>query len=156
MAGSSLDLVCNKSNMRSSQHNQACRTLYFSYLLVSSTSFSSSSPISLLLVHNSTIITEHTVKSSLSISPCHDYELTPSTAYIEYDILRVQHTPSTASTQDCLFSFHSHDYELTSNCSLASSAPPYTIDHHQLARHESLKIKSPCHVPIFASQLTEE
>jgi len=29
---------------------------------------------------------------------------------------RVQHTPSTASTQDCLSSLHSHDYELTPEC----------------------------------------
>jgi len=30
------------------------------------------------------------------------------------------------------------------------------IDHHQLARRESSKIKSPFHIPKFASQLTEE
>jgi hypothetical protein len=30
------------------------------------------------------------------------------------------------------------------------------IDRHQLACHESSKIKSPCHIPTFASQLTEE
>jgi len=41
-------------------------------------------PPSLFLVHNSTIIAEHKVKSSLSISPCHDHELTLSTAYTEY------------------------------------------------------------------------
>jgi len=99
-------------------------------------------PISLFFVHNSNIITEHKVKLSLSISPCHDHELTPSTAYTEYSIHRVQHTPSTAyteysihpvqhtpspaytqssihrvqhtpSTQDCLSSLHSHDHELT-------------------------------------------
>jgi len=29
---------------------------------------------------------------------------------------RVQHSPSTASTQDCLSSFHSDDYELTPEC----------------------------------------
>jgi len=32
---------------------------------------------------------------------------------------RVQHTPSTASTQDCLSSLHSHDYELTPQCSFS-------------------------------------
>jgi len=56
-------------------------------------------PISLFLVHNSTIVAEHKVKLSLSISPCHDYELTPSTAYTEYSIHRVQHTPYTAYTK---------------------------------------------------------
>jgi len=74
-------------------------------------------PPSLFLVHNSTIIAEYKVKSSLSISPWHDHELTPSTAYTEYSIHCVQHTPSTASTQDCLSSLHSHDYELTTECS---------------------------------------
>jgi len=31
----------------------------------------------------------------------------------------VQHTPSTTSTQDCLSSLHSHDYELTPECSFS-------------------------------------
>jgi hypothetical protein len=53
--------------------------------------FSSSSPISLFLVHNSTIIAEHKVKSSLSISACHNHELTPSKAYPEHYIQRVRH-----------------------------------------------------------------
>ena len=120
---------------RSSQPNLASRTPDYSYPLVSSPSFSSSSPISLFLIHNSTIIAEHKVKSSLSISPCHDHELapsiaytkysihrvqhTPSTAYTEYSIHRVQHTPSTASIQDCSSSLHSHDYELTSESSFS-------------------------------------
>jgi len=99
-AGTSPDPACNNSDTRSSQLNQASHTPDFSYLLVSSTSFSFSSPISLFLIHISTIIAEHKVKSSLSISPCHDHEL----------------IPSTASTQDCLSSLHSHDYELTSEC----------------------------------------
>jgi len=33
---------------------------------------------------------------------------------------------------------------------------PYTIDRHQPARHESSKVKSPCHIPTFPSQLTAE
>jgi len=41
---------------------------------------------------------EHNVKSSLSISPCYHRELILSTAYTEYSIHRVQHTPSTAYT----------------------------------------------------------
>jgi len=98
-AGTSPDPACNYTDTRSSQPNQASHTPDFSYPLVSSTSFSSSSPISLFLVHNSNIITEHKVKLSLSISPCHDHELTPSTAYTEYSIHRVQHTLSTAYTQ---------------------------------------------------------
>jgi len=85
-AGMSLDPACNYINTRSSQSNQASPTPDVSYPLGSSTSFSSSSPISLFLVHNSTIIAEQNVMSSLSVAPCHDYELTSSTAYTEYSI----------------------------------------------------------------------
>jgi len=117
-AGTNPDPACNEIDPRSSQPNQASRTPGFSYPLVSSTSFSSSSPISLFLIHISTIIAEHKVKSSLSISPWHDHELTPSTAYTEYSIHRVQHTLSTA-LKDCLSSLRSHDYELTPECSFS-------------------------------------
>jgi hypothetical protein len=116
-AGMCHDPASNSTDTRSSQPNQASPTLDFSYPLVSSTSFSSSSPISFYLVLNSTIIAEHKVKSSLSITLCHDHEWTLSTAYTEYSIPQVQHTPSTASAQDCLSSLHSHDYELPPECS---------------------------------------
>jgi len=85
-AGTSPDPACNFTDTRSVQPNHASCTRDFSYPLVSSTSFSSSSHIILFLVHNSTIIAEHNVKSSLSISPCHDHELAPSIAYTEYSI----------------------------------------------------------------------
>jgi len=98
-AGTSRDPACDNTDTRSSQPNHASCTNDFSYPLVSSTSFSSSSHLSLFLIHISTIIAEHKVKSSLSISPWHDHELTPSTAYTEYSIHRVQHTPSTAYTE---------------------------------------------------------
>jgi len=101
-AGTSRNPACNSTDTRSSQPNQASRTPTFSYPLVSSTSFSSSSPISLFLVHNPNIITEHKVKLSLSISTCHDHELTSSTAYTEYSIHRVQHAPSTACTESSI------------------------------------------------------
>ena len=38
---------------------------------------------------------------------------------VEYSIHLVQYTPSTASTQDCMSSFHSHGYELTPECSFS-------------------------------------
>ena len=85
-AGTSPDPACTHTDTRSSKPNQASHTLDFSYPLVSSTSLSSSSPISLFLVHNSTIIVEPKVRSSLSISPCHDHELTQSTTYTDYSI----------------------------------------------------------------------
>jgi hypothetical protein len=99
MAGTSSDLACNYIDRRSSQPNQASRIPDFLYPLVSSTSFSSSSPISLFFIYKSAIIAEHKVKSSLSIFTCHDHELTPRTAYIEFTIPQVQHTPSTAYTE---------------------------------------------------------
>jgi hypothetical protein len=89
LSGTSPDPAFDYTDTRSSQPNQASRTHDFSYPLVSSTSFSSSFPISLFLVHNSNIITEYKVKLSLSISPSHDHQLTPSTVYTEYSIYRV-------------------------------------------------------------------
>jgi len=87
-AGTSPDPACNNTNTRSHQPNQASRTTDFSYPLWSCTSFSFSSPMSLFIIHNWSIIAEHKVSSSLSISQCHDQELTPSRAYTE-----VQHPP---------------------------------------------------------------
>jgi len=118
-ADTSPDLRCNITDTRSSQPNQASHTPDFSYLCLSSTSFSSSSHLSLFLTHNSTIITDHKAKSSLSISPCHDHELTPRAAYTEYSIHEVRYTPSTAPTRDSLSSLQSHDYELTPDCSFS-------------------------------------
>jgi len=112
MAGMSPDPACNNTDTSSSQLNQPSRTPDFSYLLVSSALFWSLSPITLFLMYNSTIIAEHKVKSSLCISPCHDYELTPSTS-----ISCIQHTPYTPSTQYCLSPIHPHDYVLTRECS---------------------------------------
>jgi len=100
---------------RTSKPNQASRTPDFSSPLVSSIFV----PIFIPYLSFSTIITEHKVNSSLSISPCYDHELTLSTAYTEYSMHRVQHTPSTAYTQDCPSSLHSDDRELTPQCSFS-------------------------------------
>jgi len=102
MGGLRTDEECNKTDMRSSQPNQASRTPAFHYPPISCTSVLSSSPMSLFLVQNSTIIAEHKVKSSLSISPCHDHELTPSTAYTKYSIHREQYTPRTVYTENSI------------------------------------------------------
>jgi len=84
-AGTNPDCVCNYTDTRSTQPNAASRTTEFSNMIII-TSFTSAFPSSLFLVLNSTNIAEHKVKSSLSISPCHAHELTPSTAYTEYSI----------------------------------------------------------------------
>ena len=108
-----LDWTCNNTNMISSQCNEESHTPDFPYPLVFSRSFSCSSPISVFHILTSIIIAEHKITMSLFNSPCHNHELTLSIAYTEYSIHQVQHTPSIASTQDCLFSIHCHDYKLT-------------------------------------------
>ena len=92
-AGKSPNPACDNTDTRSSKPSQVIHAPDFLYPLVSAISSSSSSPISLFLIHNSTIVAEHKAKSSLCISPCHDYELTPSGS-----IHRVQYTPSTVYT----------------------------------------------------------
>jgi len=94
---SNLNQACTNTETRSSQPNQAGCTPDFAYPLLSSTSFSSSSPMCLFLVQNSTITAEHKLMSSLSISPCHDHELPPTRS-----IRHSQHTPSTAYTKDSI------------------------------------------------------
>jgi len=98
MAVTSPNSACNYTHWQCSQPNQSSDSPDLSYLLVSSSSFLSPSPINLFLVHNSTIMAEHKVKSSLTISLCHDHELTQNTAYTEHNIHRVQYPPSTAYT----------------------------------------------------------
>jgi len=88
-AGTTPNPAGKNTDTRSSKPNQASRTPDFSYPLVSSIFV----PIFIPHLSFSTIIAEHKVKSSLSISPCNDHELTLSTAYTEYSIYRVQHTP---------------------------------------------------------------
>jgi len=86
-AGTSPDLLCNFNDTRSSEPQQATSESDVLHPLVTSTLYSSSSPISLFLVHNSTLIAEHKVKLSLLISLCHNHGLTPcreSTTYTEY------------------------------------------------------------------------
>ena len=149
-AGMSHDPDCNNDNTRTSQPCQTSRTHDFSYPLVSSTSLSSSSLISLFLIHNSTIIAEHKVQSSISISPCRDHELTPSTAYTEYSVHQVQHSPSTASTPDCVSSLHSHDYELISEycfsfqCISLHSRPPTASSPCEIKRKVTLSQSHSC------------
>ena len=54
----------------------------------------------------------------------HRVQHTPSTR-----ILQVQHTPNTASTEDCLSSLHSHDFELT---------PEFSISFRHASLHDRL------------------
>jgi len=80
---------------------------WLAHKMLSSPSFSlwfTQSPlISLFFILNSGITSEHKVKSFLPILPCHDQQLTLSTAYTEYGMNQVQHTPSTAYTEYGLY-----------------------------------------------------
>jgi len=143
--GKSPDRWWNYTDTRSSQPNQESRTRDFTYPVVFSISFSSSS-ISLFHVHNSTIIREHKVKSSLSISPCHDHDLTPCKAYTEHCIKRVLHHPKIVC-----FPFILTIASRPLNVASDSGMPPYKIDRHQPALHESPKVRSPHHIPTVAS-----
>jgi len=67
-----------------------------------------------------------------------------------YSIHRVQHTPSTASTQDCSSSLHSHDYQLTPECYLSfgrtslHNRPPSGICPWELKGKVILSISNGC------------
>ena len=94
--------------------------------------FTPSPLLSLFLVLNSTITYEHQVKSSLSISPCHDQELTPSTAYTEYSIYQVQHTLCTAYTESSIQHVqHILSTAYTTYCII----PRSTVSHSQPVSH---------------------
>jgi len=85
MAGMSSDLECKTpiQNLPTLIRQLVRLTFHFhSYL----PHRSHLDPLSLFLVDNSTIFAEHKVVSSLSISPCHNRKLTPSTAYTEYSV----------------------------------------------------------------------
>jgi len=101
--------VRTNTNTRSSQPNQASGTPDFSYPLLSSIAFPSSSPISLFLSSKTQPSSQNTKLSHPSLS-LHDMIMSWH---------RVQHTPSTASTQDCFSSLHSHDYKVTPECSFS-------------------------------------
>lgn len=84
------------TNMRDFKQQQASRTPDVPYPLVSSILLLSLPP-AVLLVHNSTIIIEHLVQTSLSISPCPDDKFRPSTAYTKCIIHHVKLPLSKAS-----------------------------------------------------------
>ena len=88
---------------------------HHSHLHPPSLSFSSTT----LQSSQNTKLSHPSLSHHVMIMSSHRLQHTLSTAYTEYSIHRVQHTPSTASIQDCLSSLHSHDYELTPECSVS-------------------------------------
>ena len=101
-AGTNPDPACNKTDSRTSQPIKVRHTSDLSYLLVSCTSFSSSSP-SLPFLSTTLPLSQNTKLSYPS----------PSLQAMIIWWHHVQYTVSTASTQDCLSSVHSHYYKLT-------------------------------------------
>jgi len=73
---------------------------------------------------------EHKVKSSLSISPCHNRELTPSTAYTKYSI----------SPRWTVSRSQPH-FELTPECSFSFRRTSLPIYRHQPVLHKSFRGK---------------
>jgi len=119
-AGTTPNPAGNNTNMRSSTPNQGSHTPDFLCPLVSCISFPSLSPIPLSLSSSqNTKLSQPSLSLHAMMISWHWVQHTPSTAYTEYSIHRVQHTPRTASTQDCLYSFHSHIYQLTSECTFS-------------------------------------
>jgi len=82
----------------------------------------------------------------------HQVQHTPSTAYTEYSIHRVQHTQSTASTHDCLSSLHSHDYELTPECSFSFQRTSLHDSHGWELTNWWIESQHPVHHPSTASK----
>jgi len=113
-----------------------CSHLHPSSLSVSSTSQPSS---------QNTKLSHPSLSLHGMIMSWHRVQHTPSTAYTEYSIHWVQH-----SKVVCL-PFIPIITSWPRHVASASGVPPYTIDRHQPALHESSKVKSPCHIPTVAS-----
>jgi hypothetical protein len=105
------------------------------------------SPLSLFLVHNSTIITEFKVQSSLSASPCADLEFTLSTAYTS---CRIQYPPHNVS----LHFIVTIQGGIQDGAS-AYALPPYLIDCPHPACNGSSNVQSLCHIPTVVSYIID-
>jgi len=132
MTGTSPDLAGNNTDSRTSKPTQACRSPDFWYLLVSSVSFATSSPLSLSTPQHghhrqtqcfviplylwmqwswvNTNYSIHWVQYTLSTAytkhRIHRVQHSPSTVYFQYNIHQVQHTPSTEYTEYSLHQVH--------------------------------------------------
>jgi len=79
-----------------------------------------------------------------------EYSIHRVQEYTEYNIHRLQHTPRTASTDDCLSSRHSHDYKLTPECSFSlwraslHDRPPWACSPWELTAKVSLSHSLRC------------
>jgi hypothetical protein len=87
----------------------------------------------------------------------HWVQYTPSTPYTNYSVRRVQHTPKYSiyrvqhPPNIVYLLFNLTIASEARNPASASGVPPYTIDRHQLALHDSPKVRSYSHIPMVAS-----
>jgi len=109
-ASTTPDRTGENTNISSSKHDEAGRTL---------TAHIRSYPPYCSHLHPSSLCLYHHRRTQSSVISLY---LSMPWLWVntEYSIHRVQHTPSTASTQDCLSSLHSHEYKLTPECSFSS------------------------------------
>ena len=103
MASTSSDLAYLYTDKKHSLFNQACHTPDFSYPLISSILFPSSSPMFLsraqLYHHRKNTKWGHpSLSLHAMIMSGHWLQHTPSTAYTKYSIHQAQYTPSTSYT----------------------------------------------------------
>jgi len=100
-------------------------------------------PPFLFLIHNSTIIAEHKVNSSLCISPCHDHELPPNTVNTKYSIHSRLSVIILMITSWFL------------NATSASGIPPYRLTAMTQPSITASKLLAPCHILMVASLLAD-
>jgi len=140
IAGISPNSAGNNTDTRSSKPNQTSCTPDFSYPIVSSILFPSSSPLSLIRPQ-----LYHYCRTQSQVIPLY---LSMSWLWVNtvYSIHQIQYTPKIVC-----FPFMLTITSWPLNVASASSVPPNKINRHQPALYESSKVKSPCHIPMVVS-----
>jgi hypothetical protein len=110
---------------------------------------------------------QHTLTTAYTEYSIHRIQHTPNTAYTEYSIHRIQHTPNTAYSEHIIHSLQHPPAIVPLSFILISTSwllsvdsvarvPSYTIDCHQPALLQTLKVKSPCLILMVGNQPTDE
>jgi len=152
----SADPAGNNTDMKSFKLKQLYCTPDYLYPLISSISVPSSFSIFLSHPHHyhhskNTKQSHPSLSLNAIIINWHWVQHTPSTAYTEYSIHRVQHPPK----MGCLLFFLTIT-SLPLNVASASGMPRNMINLYQLALQESWMLKWACYVPIVSSKPTDE
>ena len=136
-AGTSTDPVGNYIHTWFSKPKQARHSADFSYPLVPFISCSSLSPISLFLIHNSTILT----RTQSQVIPLY-LSMPWSWVITECSIHRVQYTPNIVC-HPVILMITSWPWNVASACSV----PPYQSTATSQFSIKTSNVKSPCHIP---------